>query len=109
MKASSHWFFQRVSAIMLCVLVPSMWWFVDAVKYYSYTELMHAIKTPFSLFVVTVICLVALYHARLGMQVVIDDYSRGIRRRVFQLCTDSVLLLMALGLFFSGIILLKGI
>lgn len=108
MKASSHWFFQRVSAAIVSALVPMVWWFVGYMKHNSYGELVNIIKTPCSLLVITVICFVALYHARLGMEVVIDDYTRGIKRRSIQLCADSFLLVMLLSLLFSVILLLKG-
>lgn len=109
MKASSHWFFQRISAVFLCILVPVVWWLLPLFKHASYRDCLQMAKAPLPLLGIIFLVIVTLYHARLGMQVVIDDYSRGIKKRLFHFCIDSLLVVMLLCLLFSIVLLLKRI
>ncbi len=109
MKASSHWFSQRASAVILCALVPAIWWLVALLHHTPYKDCLRIAKAPLLLIGITLLVIVTLYHARLGMQVIIDDYSQGIKRRLFHFCVDSVLTMIVICLLFSIILLLKGI
>jgi succinate dehydrogenase / fumarate reductase membrane anchor subunit len=109
MKASSHWFSQRASAVVLCTLLPAIWWLVPFLKHTPYNDCLRTAKAPFPLIGITLLLIVTLYHARLGMHVIINDYSRGIKRRLFHFCVDSLLTAVVICLLFSIILLLKGI
>ncbi|MEM1261832.1 MAG: succinate dehydrogenase, hydrophobic membrane anchor protein [Pseudomonadota bacterium] len=74
---TSHWWAQRVSAI---AIGPLLLWFGLAMLTlpdYSYASVAAFVATP----IVTVLLLLltgtALYHAKLGLQVVIEDYVHG--------------------------------
>ncbi|MEM8982209.1 MAG: succinate dehydrogenase, hydrophobic membrane anchor protein [Pseudomonadota bacterium] len=74
---TSHWWAQRVSAI---AIGPLLLWFgiaTAALPDYSYTTVTQFVASP----IVTVLLLLltgtGLYHAKLGLQVVIEDYVHG--------------------------------
>jgi succinate dehydrogenase / fumarate reductase, membrane anchor subunit len=70
----AHWWAQRVSAIALLFLVP--WFIVTAV---SLVGLDHAnarayLAEPLNATLMLAFVLAVMWHARLGLQVVIEDY-----------------------------------
>lgn len=74
----SHWWLQRLTAL---ALVPLSLWFitslVTAMLSPSFIEVAAWFASPFNT-VVMVLMIVALFtHAKLGMQVVIEDYVHG--------------------------------
>lgn len=73
-EGAHHFITQRVSAIALVVLVP---WFlfslISAVRG-TYDDALAWIANPLNAVLILVTVGAALYHMRLGMQVVIEDY-----------------------------------
>ena len=69
-----HWWHQRTSAI---ALVPLSLWFVSAVLGHtqsSHAETLAWIGSPFITVMLIALILAMFYHAKLGLQVVIEDY-----------------------------------
>ena len=69
-----HWWLQRLSAV---ILVPLVLWF--AVSLLSVAHADHAtmkawVSRPFNTALLVVLLTAMFYHARLGLQVVIEDY-----------------------------------
>ncbi len=73
-EGTSHWWYQRLTAI---IMVPLSVWLIISVV--GLTHLSHAVVTAWLSFpvntVLLIIFLIALFHhAQLGVQVVIEDY-----------------------------------
>ena len=72
---TAHWWAQRVTAVLL---VPLCFWFVSSLLNHVVGKDRQAVAEWFSSPVVAICWLVlltaAFYHAKLGMQVIIEDY-----------------------------------
>ena len=72
-----HWWMQRVTAI---ALIPLSLWFVASIVFL--TDVDHAtaiqwLRWPVSLGLMSLFLIALIYHAVLGLQVVIEDYIHG--------------------------------
>jgi succinate dehydrogenase / fumarate reductase, membrane anchor subunit len=73
-SGSHHWMHQRLSAI---ALIPLALWFVTSLMSHmgdSHGELVDWISSPFVTVLLLALVTSAFYHAKLGLQVVIEDY-----------------------------------
>ena len=73
-KGSGHWWAQRMTAVGL---VPLALWFVFALlslDELSYTAVTDWIASPVSATMLVLLVSVLMYHSKLGVQVVIEDY-----------------------------------
>ena len=70
---TGHFIAERVSSIVLLFLVP---WFLISVALLdgTYATTRAWLASPFNAIGLGVLVLVGLYHARLGIQVIVDDY-----------------------------------
>lgn len=78
MKASTHWFYQRVSAALLFFLLP---WFAFSLVGKSYVEMVAYFKMDFSQIGLFLLMLISIFHARMGIDVVLDDYVYNEKQR----------------------------
>ena len=70
----SHWRWQRITAV---ALIPLTLWFVVSVTTLpdsGYSETIQWISNPIIAILITFFAITSLYHASLGVQVVIEDY-----------------------------------
>ena len=69
-----HWWWQRVTAVLLVVLVP---WLIGVLVSMVGADMESARSTiarPWNLITLAAFVIAAFWHAKLGMQVVIEDY-----------------------------------
>ena len=81
-KAHHHWMSQRLSAVLLVFLYPFLLlWFYQQ-RFLDFEELIVALQDPYAMALMAVSIIVAVYHAILGLQIIIDDYvsSPSLRR-----------------------------
>lgn len=73
-QGSHHWMMQRMTSVALVFL--GMWFFYGLATHNlsSHTEVVSWLQSPFNFALMTLTLLVSLYHAFLGLQVVIEDY-----------------------------------
>jgi succinate dehydrogenase / fumarate reductase membrane anchor subunit len=71
---TSHWWAQRVSAIALIPLVLYVLYLLVSLAGADYASVRSAIAQPFNAVVLILFIATAFWHARLGLQVVIEDY-----------------------------------
>lgn len=71
---TGHFIKQRGSAVAMTVLV--LWFLVAAIRLDGFDyQTMHAwLATPYHAIMMLLFVLTAFYHARLGLQVVVEDY-----------------------------------
>lgn len=93
-----HWWHQRTSAI---ALVPLSLWFVYALLGHmrtSHAETVAWIRSPFVTVLLLALILALFYHAKLGVQVVIEDYVHNDMAKL------TLLTLMKLTLAFGALL-----
>jgi succinate dehydrogenase / fumarate reductase membrane anchor subunit len=87
-EGTGHFIGQRVSAIALLMLAS---WFVISVSLSmsspNFVSAIDFLSTPFNAVGVILLVVTALYHMRLGMQVIIEDY-------ILKPSTKAILLLL---------------
>jgi succinate dehydrogenase / fumarate reductase membrane anchor subunit len=92
-----HWWMQRVTAI---ALIPLVVWFAISLVMLSGADYAVArawIGSPLVMVLLTLTIAVGLYHATLGMQVVLEDYTSGATRVVTIVITKFIAVLFGLG------------
>jgi succinate dehydrogenase hydrophobic membrane anchor protein len=109
MKASQHWLYQRFSAIALLTFVPILWlWFVCDCSY-EYNEIRHHLANEhIFLFGIYLVLLVGIYHAYLGLDIIIDDYIKGFARPVAHTVMRAFLFFITIMFTYSIFVLSKG-
>jgi len=105
----SHWWLQRLSAVLL---IPLGLWFVFSLAGlpdYSPASVQKWLLSGLNAFWLGVFTVTALVHARLGLEVVVEDYvhSRWLEVLIKTLLSLAMALAMALAIF-SIIYLVRG-
>lgn len=72
-----HWSMQRLTAIAIAALLPWFVWFVLQVIGADYDAVREFIARPLNASLLIAFTLSLFWHARLGLQVVIEDYIHG--------------------------------
>lgn len=73
----SHWWLQRLTAIALALLTPWFIWFVVRQVGADQGQVRAAIASPVTASLLLSYVIALMWHARLGLQVVIEDYIHG--------------------------------
>ncbi|WP_273726358.1 succinate dehydrogenase, hydrophobic membrane anchor protein [Brucella gallinifaecis] len=76
-EGTGHFWFQRMSAVALVPLVLFFIGLVISLHGASYAEVKAVLAQPFTALVMALFVLTGVYHMRLGMQVIIEDYIHG--------------------------------
>ncbi len=86
-----HWWMQRLTAI---ALIPLLIWFVASIVSLlgaGYTETKEWLASPFVAIAMILMVTVTLYHAALGVQVVIEDYIHNEGWKFFWLILEKLI------------------
>nr|AAF21610.1 SdhD [papaya bunchy top disease rickettsia] len=73
-SGSHHWLLQRITAIILALCSVWLIYFTLANKNSDVNIIIWELKRPINLVPLLIAVITSLYHAMLGMQVVIEDY-----------------------------------
>ena len=77
----NHWILQKVSAL---VLIPLGIWFLFMLKeflYFDFTNKILWFKNFYNSLLLSIFLLVSIFHLRLGLTVVIEDYIHSLKRK----------------------------
>lgn len=93
---TTHWWHQRLTAIALALLTP--WFIVFAVGLLGADQatVQRAIAQPLTATLLAAFVLSLFWHARLGLQVVVEDYVHGAMELVLQIAIKFVYALAAI-------------
>ncbi|MDZ4775739.1 MAG: succinate dehydrogenase, hydrophobic membrane anchor protein [Alphaproteobacteria bacterium] len=98
---TGHFIAERLSAVVLLVLMP--WFIVSAALSLdgTYDSARAWLSSPYTCIGVGVFLVISLYHMRLGVQVIAEDYldNAGTRRLVLGVNTLITLLAAAVGVY----------
>ena len=89
----NHWILQKVSAF---VLIPLVVWFLYVFKdflYNNYNDKVLWFKSYSNCILLSIFLLVAIFHLRLGLTVVIEDYIHNLKRKKILLSFLEILYL----------------
>ena len=70
-----HWLSQRLTAL---VLLPLIFWFIYQfikIKDFSYEEILIFFESEINSYLFCTMMLLIIYHGKLGMQIIIEDYT----------------------------------
>ena len=70
----AHWRWQRISAIMTLLLMVYFTYLMVALGPLNYTEARNFVATPHQGIAIGLLVVVGLFHAALGVQMIIEDY-----------------------------------
>ncbi|XVN40647.1 MAG: succinate dehydrogenase, hydrophobic membrane anchor protein [Rickettsia endosymbiont of Argas persicus] len=73
-SGSHHWLLQRITVIILALCSVWLIYFMLANKNNDINIIIWELKQPFNMVALLITVIASLYHAVLGMQVVIEDY-----------------------------------
>jgi succinate dehydrogenase / fumarate reductase membrane anchor subunit len=76
-EGTAHFWYQRVTAVALVPLVLFFIGLVISLNGASFAEVRAALSHPLTAIVMALFVLTGVYHMRLGMQVIIEDYVHG--------------------------------
>lgn len=93
-EGSDHWMSQRITAIANIPLLLWLVYSIVALKGASYGEFTGWLENPINAILMILFILSAFYHAKLGTQVVTEDYVHNEGLKFFKL--------IAMKLFFYG-------
>jgi succinate dehydrogenase membrane anchor subunit len=100
-EGASHWWSQRVTSV---ALVPLCLWFVASLlrlPNFGYEVVITWIGMPFNAVLLLLLIATLVYHSRLGVQVVVEDYvhHHGLKIATMMLLTFAHVAVAALAIF----------
>lgn len=69
-----HWYLQRATAVLLILMVIWLMYAICSLSGASYVTALEFLSSPFNAAAALLFSITGLYHAMLGLQVVIEDY-----------------------------------
>ena len=76
-NGTSHWWVQRLTALLLVVTLPWFIWLLLSTAGADFATLRLTLAQPLNAMMMTLLVIGAFWHAQLGLQVVIEDYLHG--------------------------------
>ncbi len=94
-----HWY-MTVSAVGLAVMIPTWLFIFGRALGSSHAEVLATFERPFPAILTAMVLVVGLNHFRRGAQIMVEDYVRGLNRKITLIFVITfTYFLMATGLF----------
>ena len=108
--ASGHWIRQRISAVIIALFTLSLMILIYDISKAGYkTELIDILRKPQNIIIGAVFFLSSLYHAALGVQVIIEDYVSCIKLRKITILLMQIISIATAVSFTAALIYLMSI
>ncbi len=88
-EGADHFWQQRLTAVANIVLGFVLVWLIAGLAGTGHAAVVAAIANPLTAIVLLLLILSGVYHMRLGMQVIIEDYVRGEFSKVMLLMLNT--------------------
>lgn len=99
-SGTAHFWGQAISAVGLLILMPLFALTFGCALGLPYEEAIAYYQRPFPAIIAAMTLVTAMVHFRHGIQVVIEDYSRGVTKKVLVICcTATSYTVLAIGLY----------
>ncbi|MDE9449767.1 succinate dehydrogenase, hydrophobic membrane anchor protein [Aliiroseovarius sp. Z3] len=99
-SGTEHFWGQAISAVGLLILMPLFALTFGCALGLPYEEAIAYYQRPFPAIIAAMTLVTAMVHFRHGIQVVIEDYSRGVVKKVLVItCTALAYTILAVGLY----------
>jgi len=99
-----HWS-MTVTSVALLILTPFFLFIVGGLLGQPHAEVVASLSRPVPALIVAAYLVVGMHHMRLGMQVLIEDYIRGLGRKIGLIATT----ILCYGLAAGGVVALAQI
>ena len=80
-SGSTHWLYQRITAIILIACSVWLVFFIKCLSNKSNIEFITIVQKPYNIVPLGILVITSFYHAMLGMRVIIEDYISCIKLR----------------------------
>ena len=100
-SGTGHFWWQRVTAVILALLVPYIVFLLACVGSADVEALRATIAQPWNAIIFTIFAIALFWHAKLGLQVIIEDYvhAEGVKIGLLMLNTFFAIFVGGLCLF----------
>ena len=90
-SGSHHWLAQRFTSVLLVVLITWMLYIISCTAGLRMSEVIEVVKKPYNVLAISLFAITAFYHATLGMQIIIEDYTQHRMARLTMLYGVKIL------------------
>jgi succinate dehydrogenase / fumarate reductase membrane anchor subunit len=94
-EGADHFWWQRVTAVANLLLVAYLTWHIAKLAGAPHTTVKAALKSPLLAIPLLLLILSGVYHMRLGMQTIIEDYTASEGRKVLLLMLNTFFAVLA--------------
>lgn len=93
-NGAHHWLHQRFTAVLNLLLLFWMVFILYCISKHEFSEIIEIVKKPYNVLAISLFALSIFYHATLGMQIIIEDYSHCRAMRLILLYTIRIVSLI---------------
>ncbi len=104
-EGTHHFWSMTVTAVALLILTPMFLFSVGPLLGEPHAEVVAGLSRPFTAIVTALMLIVGFHHFRLGVQTLIEDYVRGLARKIWII----VMIIVSYGLAATGLVALAQI
>jgi succinate dehydrogenase / fumarate reductase membrane anchor subunit len=104
-SGTAHHWTMTITSVALLLLTPFFLFIIGGLLGQPHTDVVASLSRPMPALVVSAYLVVGMHHMRLGMQVLIEDYFRGLSRKIGLIVTT----ILCYGLAAGGLVALAQI
>ena len=98
-SGSTHWLYQRITAIILIACSVWLIFFIKCLSNKSNTEFITIVQKPYNIVPLGILVVTSFYHAMLGMRVIIEDYISCIKLRTVLIILLQIFCIITIATF----------